>query len=268
MLREVIHKSPNADYIYVTDDKSITSETWKVCYIDDPNPEDVFSTCYNIRFNPFDYATTDVVLRIDGSIQCLDHTDEIINYFNRGGYDICLLAHSIRYSISDEYDVWCKVRGYPRAQANRILSYMMSQGYDVFNYRGLYQYGFMIQRRNPVNAELNAATLSLLHELAQEGKIVERIDQTVGSFMINSQFSDRLKVMVVDERILHSKFFRHFPRRGWNENLFEGSVIQPYLLNKPAKIAKLRYRAKAFYHKWWLPLPVVSFIHFVKRWNR
>ena len=268
MMREIAHKSPHAEYIYVTDDRSITSKTWEVRYIDNPNHEDIFNACYNIRFNPFDYATTDVVLRIDGSIQCLDKTDEIIKYFNRGGYDICLLAHPKRLSMSEEYDEWCKTREYSRTQANRVLSHMTGQGYDVTNYRGLYQFGFMIQRRNPVNEELNAATLSLLRELAPEGKAVERIDQTIGSFIINSQFSDRLKVMVVDERILHSKYFRHFPHGSWKENEFFGFVIQPYWANKPVKIAKLKYRAKAYYSGRWLPLPVVSFIHLLKRWVR
>ena len=268
MLREIEHKSPHAEYIYVTDDRSITSKTWEVRYIDAPKDEDIFNTCYHIRFNPFDYATTDVVLRIDGSIQCIGNTDEIIHYFDRGGYDICLLAHPKRFSMFEEYDEWCKTRGYSRTQADRILSYMTSQGYDVANYRGLYQFGFMIQRRNPVSEEFNAATLSLLQELAPDGKAVERIDQTVGSFVLNSRFSNRIKAMVVDERVLHSKFFRHFPHGSWIENEFDGSVILPYLFNRPVKIAKLHYRAKVFYNQRWRLLSVVPFLRFVNRWIR
>ena len=265
VLREIKHKSPKAEYIYVTDDRSIVSETWDVRYIDNPYPEDVFYTCYYIRFNPFDFANTDVVVRIDGSVQVLDNIDKIIDYFNKEDYDICLDIHPTRHTVCEEYEVWCNDRGYSRSQAERVMSYMADKGYDTENYRGLYQYGLMIQRRNPVNLELNAATLDLIRQLAPEGKQVERLDQTIGSFVINSQFSERLKVMAVDERIFHSKFFRLFKHGNWEEINFNGKYIRPYLFNKPAKIARLNYHAKAKFMKFWFPLPIVRALHSMMR---
>ena len=267
VLREIEHKSPDAEYIYVTDDRSITSRTWDVRYIDNPYPEDNFLTCFQIRYNPFDYASTDVVLKIDGSLQILDRTDDIIEYFNRGEYDICLEVHPKRYTVSEEYGVWCKYRGYSQEQADRVMSYMAIHGYDVVRYRGLYQSGIMIQRRNPLNMELNAATLSLAKELAPEGKKIDRLDQTIGSYVINSLFSDRLKVMVVDERILHSQYFRWFKHGTWEEARFNGVILRPYLFNKPAKSARLDYRARAFIYRWWLPRPVVLVLNVVKRFK-
>lgn len=261
ILREIKHKSPNAEYIYVTDDRSIVSETWDVRYIDNPYPEDIFYTCYNIRFNPFDYANTDIVVRIDGSVQVLDKIDEIIYCFNKGRYDLCIETHPERYTIREEYEVWCNLRGYSRAQAEKIMSFMADKGYDIANYRGLYQYGLMIQRRNSGNMELNAATLDLIRRFAQEGKLVDRLDQTIGSFVLNSQFSERLNVMVVDDRIFHSKYFRLFQHGHWEEMDFDGQYIRPYLFNKPAKKAQLKYHAKAQYNKRWLPLPIVRLLH-------
>lgn len=267
VLREIEHKSPDAEYIYVTDDRSITSRTWDVRYIDNPYPEDNFYTCFHIRYNPFDYASTDVVLKIDGSLQILDNIDDIIDYFNKGAYDICLEVHPERYTIAQEYDVWCKKRGYSREQADKVLSYMAIQGYDTSSYRGLYQYCFMIQRRNPVNMELNAATLALAQEFAPEGKKIDRLDQTIGSYVINTRFSDRLKVMVVDERILHSRFFRWYRHGTWQEAPFNGVLLRPYLFNKPVKAARLNYCARAFIYKWWLPRPVVLVLNVVKRFK-
>lgn len=266
VLREIEHKSPDAEYIYVTDDRSITSRTWDVRYIDNPYPEDNFLTCFQIRYNPFDYASTDVVLKIDGSLLILDKVDEIIEYFNKGGYDICLLTHPQRYTITEEYDVWCKTRGYSREQADKVLSYMTIRGYDASNYRGLYQTGFVIQRRNAVNAELNTAVYSLTQAFAPEGKRADRLDQTISSYVINSQFSDRLKVMLVDERILHSRYFRWFKHGTWEEAPFNGEFLKPYLFNKPAKSARLDYRARAF-NVWWLPRPIVLVLNVIKRFK-
>lgn len=267
-MREIEHISPNAEYIYVTDDKSITSKTWDVRYIDNPHPEDNFYSCFNIRYNPFDYATTDIVIKIDGSLQVLNDTDEIINYFNCGKYDICLETHPSRYTMKEEYDIWCDARKYPRVQADRVLSYMSSMGYDIVNYRGLYQYCIMIQRRNPANLELNAATLELTKKFAPEGMMVDRLDQTLGSFLINTSFSSRLNVMVVDERILHSKYFRWFNHGSWRETKFDGAFVKPYLFNKPNKPARLNYHARAFIYKWWLPRPIVLILRIVQKIKR
>ena len=265
VLREIKHKSPKADYIYVTDDRSIVSETWDVRYIDNPHPEDNFYTCFNVRYNPFDYAATDIVIKIDGSLQVLDKIDEIIDYFNEGNYDLCIETHPVRYTVREEYEVWCKARGYSRAQAEKVLAYMTNKGYDVANYRGLYQYCLMIQRRNALNLELNTTTLDLVRRLAQEGKLVDRLDQTIGSFVINSQFSERLKVMVVDERILHSKYFRWFKHGNWEELNFDGKYVPPYLFNKPAKTARLKYHSRAKFYNHWLPLPIVQIFNFLTR---
>ena len=265
ILREIRHKSPNAEYIYVTDDRSITSQTWDIRYIDNPHPEDVFFACWQVRYNPFVFASTDVVIRIDGSFQVVDKLDEIIDYFNAGDYDLCLETHPERYTICEEYEAWCNIRGYSRVQAEKVMSYMTDKGYDIAHYRGLYQTGLMIQRRNSVNLELNTATLDLIQQFAPEGKQVDRLDQTIASYIINSQFSERLKVMVVDERIFHSKYFRLFIHGTWEEVNFYGNYIRPYLFNKPVKASRLQYHAKAKYNKYWLPIPIVPALHSMEK---
>ena len=265
VLREVQHKSPNAEYIYVTDDRSITSQTWDVRYVENPYPDDVFFACWQVRYNPFEFANTDVVIRIDGSLQVIDKIDEIIDYFNEGNFDLCFETHPKRYTIREEYEIWCNARGYSRVQAEKVMSYMADKGYDIDNYRGLYQTGLMIQRRNSVNLELNATTLDLIRQFAPEGKQVDRLDQTIGSFIINSQFSKRLKVMVVDERIFHSKFFRLFLHGTCEEVNFYGKYTRPYLFNQPVKASRLHYHAKAKYNKYWLPLPIALALHSMEK---
>ena len=47
----------DVEFIYVTDDHSITSNTWTVVY-DDSLTGSTFDKCYQIRFNPFKYVHT------------------------------------------------------------------------------------------------------------------------------------------------------------------------------------------------------------------
>ena len=241
ILKEVKYKSPNAEYLYITDDRSLTSSTWEMVYVDNPHPEDNFDLCYDIRFNPFKYAHTDIVLRIDGSMQVIGNTDELIDKFNEGGYDICLCIHPVRNTLLEEYRCWCACRGYKPEQANKILSFMANyEGYDVKNYKGLYQYNFMIQRKNKINFDLNSFTLSLLKYLAEDGKQIERLDQTVGSFVINKYFQN-LNVMAVDNRIGYSKYFAWYAHNSNVKFPTPDKPIEPYLFNSPVDTNIIEY---------------------------
>ena len=239
--KEVKFISPKAEYVYVTDDRSFTSNTWNVVYVDNKHPEDNFDLCYDIRFNPFKYVNTDTVIRIDGSMEVIGNTDELIEVFNEGNYDISLVMHPVRTNLFDEYVTWCKYRGYSVEQANYVLNFMLKyEGYDVKEYKGLYQYNFMIQRNNKINNDLNSLTLSLLKYLAEDGKQIERLDQTVGSFVINKYFN-HLKVLPVDNRIAYSKYFSWYAHN--SNTKFPDPDIQTkgYLFNKEVDTNIIKY---------------------------
>lgn len=232
ILHEVEEPSERAEYIYVTDDRSITSSTWNVVYVDNPHPEDPFDLCYKIRFNPFDYVHTDVVVRIDGSMIVKKPLDKIVDDFNAGNWDISLCIHPTRSVLYDEYVAWVVQRGYPVEQANKVLSFLSSmEGYDVKNYRGLYQYNFMIQRNNKANNDLNMMTLAFMRYLAPDGKCVERLDQTLGSFVLNKYFNG-LNVLPVGEDLFHSEYLSWCAHGTDTPLRFEGKTSTPYLFGR------------------------------------
>lgn len=185
VLHEVLCPSPNAEYVYITDDRSITSTTWNVVYVDNPHPEDNFDLCWNIRFHPFDWVHTDTVMKIDGSMLIIWDTDPLIQAFRDGGYDIGLTPHPTRQTMLEEYQAWVGMRGYSVEQANRILTFFSVMGWNPQTEKGLYQYNFMIQRNDLINKKINDETFFLLKQLREEGKQIERVDQTVGSLVIN-----------------------------------------------------------------------------------
>lgn len=193
-VHEVQVQDPEAEYILVTDDRELKSDTWKVVVDEKLDGLSTFDKCYQVRFNPFNYVSTDIVVRVDGSMILKDSLAPLVDKFK--DYDMCLMIHPTRNKISDEYEAWIERRHYPVKQAERCMEYMRNHGYD-FDYRGLFQLGFVIQRNDEVTREVNKMTHFILKTLR---KPIERIDQTVFSYVVNKYFS-HLKVMPVSESL-------------------------------------------------------------------
>lgn len=193
------------EYVYVTDNDSITSDTWNVVY-ENSLTGSVFDRAYQIRFNPFKYVHTDVVMRIDGSMAINKDVMPLFKAFEASGADCSMMPHPTRMTMYEEYVAWVSQRGYPKEQAEKCLNFMKSNGYDVFNYRGLFQYNFCIQRNNEINNRLNTETYDVLKMLATEPDTAERLDQTIGSFVINTHYPT-LKILPVGQYICFGHYF-------------------------------------------------------------
>ena len=240
---EILHEIPQEaindeiEYIYVTDDKSITSSTWNVVYVDLSGS--TFDKTYQIRFNPFQYCNTDICMRIDGSMAIAKDVMPLFKAFEDGGYDCSMMIHPTRNTMYDEYLAWVQQRNYPAEQANKCLSFMASNGYDVMNYKGLFQYNFCIQRNNEINNRLNSETYNVLRQLATAPDTCERLDQTIGSFVINTHYPD-LKIMPVGQYIAFSYAGGYFNWCQHNTNNVmhynSANDISPYMRNEPVVV--------------------------------
>lgn len=238
---EIIHNipeeciNPEIEYIYVTDDHSITSNTWTVVYADDLTGS-TFDKCYQIRFNPFKYVHTDTVMRIDGSMAINKDVMPLFKAFEESGCDTVMMPHPTRMTMYEEYVAWVKTRNYPIEQANKCLSFMAANNYDVQNYKGLFQYNFAIQKNDEINNRLNAETYQVLKVLATEPDTIERLDQTIGSFVINTHYPD-LKIMPVGQYICFNEYF-NWCMHNTNQVMGYNSAYdcEPYIRNKPVTI--------------------------------
>ncbi len=235
LVHEVKEKDPDAEYVLVTDNPNLTSETWEVKVVDNPHPEDPFDLCFHIRYNPFDYVSNDIVVRVDGSMGVNMPLGKIVDKFAKDGYDRALLFHPTRATIYDEYVAWVQNRKYNIEQANRVLSFLAQfEGYDVKNYKGLIQMNFEILRKNRINSTLNHMVETFIKYLAEPSKQVERVDQTIFSFVAQKYFPN-LNIMFFDERICHSQYFTWYPHASNTPFAFGGvkDLNKPYYLNKP-----------------------------------
>ena len=191
LVQEIEEKDNDAEYILVTDNPRITSNTWNVIYETFPQSYSTFDKCYAIRFNPFKYCDSNICLRIDGSIRIKKSTQKIVDDFIESGADMSLMIHPERNTLVPEYNQWIKTRKYPLEEAKKCLYFMAKCGYDV-KYKGLYQGCFNITKRTKICDDINRMTYSFLKYLGDE-KSIQRICQTVWSFVINKFFSDKLK---------------------------------------------------------------------------
>lgn len=203
---EILHEIPKelmrdeAEYIYVTNDHTLKSDTWTIVY-EDSFTGDGFDKVCQLRRNIFKYINTDVVLRIDGSIMLNADITPIMDLFCDGGFDIGLLICPIRCTMAQEYAAWERWRGLPHEQSELVMNFMKESGYDVQNYKGLYGYNVMIQRKNALNIMFNELQYDLDLLLGENGHY-HRVDQTVGSYVLNMFFKDKMKVFSMSHDIM------------------------------------------------------------------
>lgn len=235
-VHEIQNKDPEAEYLLITDDKNCTSDTWTIVYDSDLNGMSTFDKCYAIRFNCFKYCHTDICVRIDGSIGILNSLKPIVDIFEDGNYDACLMPHPFHNNLIDEYNIWVKWRGYDKSQAEHCIESIRKRGYD-FNYKGLFQCCFSIQRRGELTDKIDKMTLDYLKELGTENQI-ERIDQIPFSYIMNTYFSN-IKVLPISEQILRSYYLRWYKHNSFetNNEVFYDLRKEDikYMFNEPVK---------------------------------
>lgn len=225
----------DAEYIYFTDDRTLKSDKWHFVYMDcDADP---FYTICKIRYNIFDYVNTDIVMMFDGSMRPTKNLKPIIDMFENGGYDFASIIHPTRNTLYDELCAWVRQRGMPLDNANKALEYFWSNGYDVANYRGLFQINLMVMRKTEDVINMQKDTLRICEELAEEGKNAFRCDQVVLSYVTNRA---GINTMPIGQYICGGMFFNWYAH-GTDTPMYinNGEQITPYLFDKSVYLAPL-----------------------------
>lgn len=232
-IHEVEAKDPDATYILVTDNPNLRSRTWEIVFepLEGMNATD---KAKYVKYHPFKYARTELVIRLDGSIGVRQPLREFIGRMQQGGYDRCLMIHPRRNLITTEYKAWVRGRGLPQQVADKCMEYMRQHGYSM-GYRGLFQTCFEIVRRNSVNDALNRSVYDILLKLGDEGHVV-RVDQTVLTFVVNNKYSRRLKVLPVSERIVTDGRLMTWYRHNSNAVNHSSITIDPVMFNRPVRV--------------------------------
>ena len=233
-IREVLEVDEQAEYICVTDNENLKSDTWNIIVDHDLDGKGVFDKVFSVRYNPFKYCTTDVCVRIDGSIQVKKSLSPIVDSFIESGDDCCYMLHPYRNLIKLEYAIWAKYRAFPMENIAKHIAFLANMGYD-FNTKGLIELTFSIVKRDFINDNINRMTYAAMKYLGDE-KDIDRLDQTVISVIID-RFFRAANIFWVTEEIIHSDYLQWY---GHNSDIeipiYREKVIPPVFFNKEVKI--------------------------------
>lgn len=209
-VHEILNKQDDVEYILVTDDENLTSNTWKVVYDENLKyRQSPFERCFYIRYNPFKYVSANIVMTIDGSMQIKGSVDQLIDQFNNENYDIALMPHPLRDTLVPELNAWINARGYPKTRAVNFLNLVQGSGYNL-NTKGLIQLCCTIKRNTKLTRLIDDLVWQFLQLLTMKANgEFERLDQTVYTYVLNSWFK-HIKVMPLSEQIVRSPAIQWF----------------------------------------------------------
>lgn len=228
-VHEIKERSERADYLLITDNPALKSETWKI--IGDPSlTGGPFNKVMSVRWNPWKYTAADIVITVDGSLGINCNLDELVDAFIAGGHELGIVIHPHRNTAAAELQVWNSFRKHN--DTVRQFDWLRLWDYDVFDYKGLYQTGCMIRRRTPSILSFESETRRRLF-ICGNGKY-DRLDQVLASATLNQEHSD-MSVLWFSERLLESKFITWYGH-GTNDIVHQTDLIEPYAFNRPVEV--------------------------------
>ena len=205
-LREPKVISKNCEYIYVTDNKNLKSNNWNIIYTNKfKNHSPIYASFY-VRYHPFEFVNTDIVIIIDGSIQILDKLDSLIENFSS---DLCImLPNYYNGTYLDGINLW-KNKNYSFDKDSMNNLYMFCKYFNVLNEKGIIESGFKMLKRTPEIEELNEEVWNTCLFLKGKDDIF-RVDQYVYSVILSKKYIDKISLLKVGRNIIQSKFLQYY----------------------------------------------------------
>lgn len=234
-LKEPLEIDPEAEYIYVTDNKKIKSNTWKIVYDERLDKLSVFEKCYYVRFHLFEYCHTDTCIYLDGSIQIKKSLKDLYEKFIKSGADIGLSINGCFNNLKDDYKFWIKNRNYPKMCADKCLRFLELEKYD-FNYKSYFECNIRICRNTKLNQEIDEQTYETLKFLGKP--TIERFDQPIYSYIINKYYNN-MNVFCISRNTVMSSYLTWCYHNSDKPRTFKINVNKCFIFGKLAKLNDL-----------------------------
>lgn len=205
IMREPEELDEDCEYIYVTDNPNLKSDKWKIVIDKELEGLSPFDKCFKVRYNLFKYATTPVCIFMDGSIQIHKSLRKLYDDFMASGADIGLNIHPERNNVYDEYQIWMRVRHYPREQFEKCMTLFKVAGYDP-RYKGLYQATMRLCKNTDLNKQIDEMVYETLLKISKPNNTIDRLDQTIYSFVFNNFFENDAKVFPFAQQVFQNTY--------------------------------------------------------------
>lgn len=197
------------EFICVTDDKNLKSDTWKIIYdetLDKPEYNG-FDRTFLVRYNPFRYCNSNICIRIDSTINPLCDFKDLINEFENKKYDVAFNVHPSRTDILTELEAWKQIRNID--QIDLQLKYIR----DIIKYdlstQGLIQNDIAIIRNNENTRKFNSEMIELLYDCTDNPGHINRLDQTLMTAYFFKNYN-HLKVLPLSSNMFLNNKYRLF----------------------------------------------------------
>lgn len=206
-VREIVNPQDNVEYILVTDDKNLKSDTWKVVY--EPLIDNRWMTgvakAFLIRYNCDKYVSNDVFVRLDSSMVIKESLDPIIKEFNDKGYDYSTMYHHSGRDFFEEYDVWEYERKLDPKYQVFFREKCKEYGWDETWKSGLCEIGFQICRKSDTLRQYFDEMLDLLFP---EKCLIDcdKNDQCFNSLLLMTKYDGKLNTWLMSNQIIDSKY--------------------------------------------------------------
>lgn len=193
ILREIDNPNPDIEYILVTDNNNLKSNTWKIIHFNKFN--NPIENTYYVKYHPFDFISTNLLVLIDGSIKIKNDFSFLIEKLNKN--DLMLKIHPLRKDIYSEIDAWIYSRNYSNENGNFLKNLLKNSNYEK---NGLYEINFLILTRKKSIENLLNLVYSFCKYINPKENI-SRMDQVIFAYVLNNYFS-YLSIYPLTEKIL------------------------------------------------------------------
>lgn len=235
ILREPLEIDTDAEYIYVTDNKNLKSDKWKIIYDERLEKMSIFEKCYYVRFHLFDYCTTNVCIYLDGSIQINRSLHTLYNNFVESNSDIGLSINGCFNDLREDYSFWIKHRNYPKSCADKCLHFLNLEKYD-FDKKGYLECNIRICKNTKLNKEIDDRTYETLKFLGKP--TIERFDQPIYSYIIQKYYNN-IKVFCMSRNTVMSSYLTWCWHNTKNPRKAPIKTNKCYLFGKQVKLNDL-----------------------------
>ena len=196
ILREA-PKDDNIEYICVTDNPELKSDTWKIIIDEDLVGKDSEYASFYVRYHPFKYCNSNICMRIDGSIQIKESLVSMFEEFDNSNKDICIMTNSRARSIRQELLHWSFL---PTEMKEGQKTLYKELGVDIDS-EGSIQSPLSITRNNDLCNECDARCWDMLNQISTD-KFTARPTQVIMTVAI--YLTKSLDIMFVDESLIQS----------------------------------------------------------------
>lgn len=196
-IREV-PKEDNIEYVCVTDNPNLKSDTWKIIVDEDLKGLDPLYASFYVRHHPWKYCSGEVCIRIDGSIRINKSLLPIFEEFDNSSYDVCVMANSRAKSINEELFHWLNIM-YKDVKSKQLELYK-SLGINTEDY-GVIQSPITITRNTDICNKCDALCWDIIDRLSTD-KQTMRPSQV--ALTVALQLTEGLNIMFVDETLIQS----------------------------------------------------------------